>query len=439
MNALREIGLGLLGLGNVGSGVVRLLRENADTIEARLGARVVVRRIAVRDAGKQRQVDVLPGQLTTDWRSVVDDQSVDVVVETMGGEDPARDIVLRAIDRGCQVVTANKLLLALHGEELFSAARERCVGIHFEAAVCGGVPVIRALREGLASDRIEALWGVVNGTSNYILTRMAEERQSFASALAEAQAAGYAEADPRLDIDGIDAAHKLAILATLSFGGRIGPDEIHTEGISALQPTDFVYADRFGYAVKPIVMARAHRDGVEARAHPALVEKGHLLASVGGTNNAICVNSRALGESLYIGRGAGMMPTAVAVVSDVIEVSRSIIEQAAGASTTASRGQWPFLAKRPVREIGLLHSAYYLRFRVLDQPGVLGQLATILGGQRVSIAQLIQEGERERGGVAATVVALTHTALEKDVRSALDRIDDLPAVVEKTLMLRIVG
>jgi homoserine dehydrogenase len=432
---MREIGVGLLGLGNVGAGVVKLLQENTAAIEARLGARVVLRKMAVREADKKRLVDVDPKLITTDAASIIDDPATEIVVELIGGEDPARELVTRALDARKHVVTANKLLLAKHGDEIFSLAEKRGVDVYYEAAVCGGIPIIRTLREGLSSDRILELYGIVNGTSNFILTTMTEDGKAFDDVLRAAQEAGYAEADPALDVDGGDASHKLAILAMLCFGTRVNLDDLHVEGIRDLAPVDFAYAQRFGYVIKPLVIAKDHPDGLEARVHPTMVPERWLLASVSGVNNAVYLSSYALGQSMYYGRGAGMMPTAMAVVSDVIELARNILGRVAGRLPLRSFRR---MTDRPIRDIGLLRSRYYLRFTVVDRPGVLAQLAGVLGEHEISIEQVVQEAAKPHSGQAGvTVVMLSHVALEKDVRDALGKIDKLGSVVDKTRVLRI--
>ncbi len=430
---MREIGVGLLGLGNVGSGVVKLLKENSEAIEARLGARVVVRKIAVQKTEKRRLVEVDRKMITTDAASVIDDPAVQIVVELIGGEDPARQYLTRALESRKHVVTANKLLLAKHGDELFGLAEKSGADIYYEAAVCGGLPIIRALREGLASDRIDGLWAIVNGTSNFIISTMTEEGTPFEEVLAAAQEAGYAEADPGLDVDGGDASHKLAILMMLCFGTRIRLEDIYVEGIRDLTPRDFAYAERFGYVIKPLVIARNHPDGLEARVHPTMVPRKWLLASVGGVNNAVYLSSYALGHSMYYGRGAGMMPTAMAVVSDVIETARNVL---GGASGRLPLRSFHSMADLPIRDMGMLRSRYYFRFSVLDRPGVLAQLAGVLGEHDISIEQVVQEGAREPGK-PVTVVMLSHIAVEKNVRSALAIIDGLPVVAEKTRLLRL--
>jgi homoserine dehydrogenase len=430
---MREIGVGLLGLGNVGAGVVKLLDDNASAIEARLGARVAVRAIAVRAPEKDRAVPVDRKLLTTDIDAVIDRDDVEIVCELIGGEVEAREAALRAFRRKKHLVTANKALLAVHGEEVFSAAEASGVDLYYEAAVCGGVPVIRALREGLASDRVQRIVGIVNGTSNYILSEMAGKGRSFAEVLREAQKLGYAEADPTLDVGGGDAAHKLAILTMLCFGTTVDVSGIFTEGISRLDPIDFEYAARFGYVIKPLVIAAEHEGGIEARVHPAMVPKSWLLAAVPGAKNALYVDSYALGSSLYYGAGAGMMPTAMAVVSDLIEVCRNIQAGATGAKPLRSYRR---LAHKPLRDMAELRSRYYLRFDVLDRPGVLGQILTVLGEHEVSIAQVVQDGPRDPDR-PVKVVALTHGAREGNVRHALQQIGKLSVVVERAALIRI--
>ncbi|HET9622622.1 MAG TPA: homoserine dehydrogenase [Kofleriaceae bacterium] len=435
----RTIGVALLGLGNVGGGVVKLLADNAAAIAGRLGATFEVRAIAVRELDKaNRVVDVDRRLLTRDIDATVARPDVDIVCELIGGTTLARQATLAAIAAGKHVVTANKALLAEHGGEIFAAAERAGVDVYYEAAVCGGVPIIRVLREGLASDRVEALHGIVNGTSNYILSTMTATRRAFADILRDAQALGYAEADPALDVGGGDAAHKLAILVNLCFGTMVDVAAIPTDGIDFVEPIDLDYAERWGYVIKPLVIARAHGDAaagpIEARVHPALVPASWLLADVGGAKNALYVQSYALGPSLYYGAGAGMLPTAMSVVSDMIEIGRNMFARVAGAP--GPHRPRP-VADRPLVAIDAIRTRYYLRFGVVDQPGVLGQLMTILGAHRVSIARLAQEGRGDAARVA--VVVLTHEALERDVRAALTEIDALDVVCEPTRLIRIAG
>ncbi len=432
MSNPREIGIALLGLGNVGSGVIKLLEDNAAAISARLGARLVVRAIAVRELDKkQRLVPVDQALLTTDIHAAIARDDVQIVCELMGGTTLARTAVLAAIDAGRHVVTANKALLAAYGSEVFAAAAARGVDVYYEAAVCGGVPIIRALREGLASDRIENLLGIINGTSNYILSTMAETGRPFADVLAEAQALGYAEADPTLDIGGGDAADKLAILVGLCFATTMDGSRIHREGITEIDPIDFEYAERFGYVIKPLAVARDHGTAIEARVHPALVPSNWLLADVSGAKNALYVNSYALGPSMYYGAGAGMLPTAMAVVSDAIEISRNISARSVGAPPLRSP---QVVEPRPILPISEVRSRYYLRMHVQDLPGVLGQVTTVLGEHGISIAQVVQ-----RPGADTQIVVLTHEAREGNMRDALAVIDQRSVVTGRSRFLRIAG
>jgi len=431
----RTIGVALLGLGNVGGGVVKLLEDNAQAIEARLGARLEVRAIAVRDPDKaNRVVDVDRSLLTTDMMAAIHRPDVEIVCELIGGTTLAKDAVLAAIAAKRHVVTANKALLSEHWAEVFAAADAAGVDVYYEAAVCGGVPIIRVLREGLASDRVESIHGIVNGTSNYILSTMTETRRPFADILKEAQELGYAEADPTLDIGGGDAAHKLAILVNLAFGTTVDVEAIPKDGIDVVDPIDLSYAEKFGYVIKPLVIAREHGRAIEARVHPALVPANWLLADVSGAKNAVYIQSYALGPSMYYGAGAGMLPTAMSVVSDMIEIARNMFALKGARSNRAAE-------PRPMVPTDDLESSYYLRFGVHDQPGVLGQLMTILGSHAVSIAQVVQDGApgRRDSDAPVWVVVLTHRAREGDIRAALAEIDKLPIVRERARVIRIAG
>jgi len=423
----RTIGVALLGLGNVGGGVVKLLADNAAAIEARLGARLEVRAVAVRDPGKSQRVVEVDHALFCSLDEAIARTDIDIVCELIGGVTEARRVVLAAIAAGKQVVTANKALLAEHGSEIFAAAEAAGVDVYYEAAVCGGVPIIRVLREGLASDRVEQLWGIVNGTSNFILSTMTATRRPFADILKEAQQLGYAEADPTLDVGGGDAAHKLAILVGLCFGTTVDVAAIPTDGIDRIAPIDLTYAEQFGYVIKPLVIAREHGEAVEARVHPALVPASWLLADVSGAKNAVYVQSYALGPSMYYGAGAGMLPTAMSVVSDLIEIGRNMFAQARARTARVVRS-------RPLLPLSDVRTKYYLRFGVVDQPGVLGQLMTVLGAHHVSIERVVQEL-----GDPVQVVVTTHEAREGDMRAALDVIDKLAAVREPARVIRIAG
>jgi len=428
----RVIGVGMIGCGVVGTGILRLLRDNADTIAQRLGAPIEVRAIAVRDPSKARDEVVPKERVTTDAPSVVGADDVDVVVEVMGGLEPAGALVREALERGKNVVTANKALLAEEGDALLETAEARKVDLYFEAAVAGGIPIIRVLREGLASDRIVALRGIVNGTSNYILSRMHGARLDFDEALKEAQEKGYAEADPTLDVSGGDACHKLAILATLAYGARVHPRQISTEGIDVVSATDMRFAERFGYVIKPLAVARPTPDGLDLRVHPALVPHDSVLASIGGALNAVYLEGAMLGPCLMSGPGAGALPTAMSVVSDIVDVGRNMLTDShARVPTRAFRGEE--LRDVPVQPGADHRGRFYLRFSVVDEPGVLGRIAGVLGGFDVSIEQMVQTGTSS----PVTLVMLTHHAREGDVRGALDEIDRLRHTSEPSCALRI--
>ena len=432
---MRNIRIGMIGCGVVGQGILRLLKENAPSLEGRMGGAIEVRRIAARDPSKERGPYVPMKLLTNDPLAVASDPDVDIVVEVMGGVDPADEYLRRALSAGKSVVTANKALLAARGHELIELAEAKGVDLYFEAAVAGGVPVIRVLREAFASDRITAVRGIINGTSNYILSRMTEAGIDFAPALKEAQEKGYAEADPTLDVSGGDAAHKLNILATLAYGVKLELAQVATSGIDQVNAIDISFASRFGYVIKPLAVARALPDGtLDLRVHPALVSKKSVLASVNGALNAVYIEGAAVGPCLLSGQGAGALPTAVSVVSDIVDVGRNL--------RSSSGGRVPQRAFRSERltvprvQLPADHRCrFYIRFAVQDRFGVLGKLATSLGTHSVSIEQMVQEGHASATPVA--VVVLTHPAREGDVQSALAEIDSLDIVAEPTRVLRI--
>ncbi len=430
---MREIGVGLLGLGNVGAGVVRLLADNEKAIEARLGAKLVIKAAAVRDVDRERRVDVDPAILTTDVDGISARDDIEIVCELIGGVTKARDLVLGAIAKRKQIVTANKALLAVHGDEIYAAAERAGVDIYYEAAVCGGIPIIRTLREGLASDRIESIAGIVNGTSNFIVTAMAKGGREFSEVLAEAQEQGYAEADPTLDIGGGDAAHKLAILAMLSFDCRVDLDKIYVEGIESLEAIDYQMAKDFGFVIKPLALGRRYPEGIDLRVHPTMIPASWLLADVPDTKNALYVNSYALGASMYYGAGAGMMPTAMSVVSDLIEVARNICAGVTGSKPMRSQQS---LESREILPIEKVETRYYLRFSVEDRPGVLGQLTTVLGAHGISISELLQRGERGPNA-QVSVIAFTHKTQEGRLRAALSAIDSTALTSAPTMTIRL--
>lgn len=429
-----RIRVGLIGFGTIGTGVVRLLQEQRSQLRARLGVPVDLVRIADIDCKRDRGVAVAPGVLIADGAAIVDDPEVDIVIELMGGYGRARDFVLRAIGNGKSVVTANKALLAVHGAEIFAAAESAGVDIGFEASVGGGIPIIRTLRQALVADRNRAIYGIVNGTANYILSRMTDDGGEFDAVLRAAQDTGLAEADPSFDVDGIDSAHKLALLIQLAFGGAVRFAELPVEGIRNVSQLDIQMAREFGYAIKLLAIAKLDGRRIEARVHPTMVPAHHLLADVGGAFNAIAVEGEALGSSLYFGLGAGMMPTATAVVADVVDAARSLLSAARGRPAPLG---YPIAQQRSLtlKPMADLVTEYYLRFLVTDRPNVLAKIAGVLGKHRISIASLIQRDGSGGGGVP--IVMRTHRARERDLRAALGEIDRLPVVRAATAFLRI--
>jgi homoserine dehydrogenase len=431
---MAEVRVGLIGWGTIGTGVVKLLQRNRAHIRERLGANLTLGGIADIDLTTDRGIQVDRKLLTNDASKLINDPSIDIVVELIGGYGAAKRFVLEAIAHGKSVVTANKALLAVHGEEVFAAAEKARVDVGFEASVGGGIPIIRTLKEALAGDRNREVYGIVNGTCNYILSSMTQKGGEFDDVLRQAQADGLAEADPSFDIDGIDSAHKLTLLIQLAFGGRVPFSSIPIEGIRAVTATDIAFANEFGYVIKLLAIAKSDGKAIEARVHPTMVPRSHVLADVSGPFNAIAVMGEALGQSVYIGRGAGMMPTATAVVADLIEVARNRLAQTHG--RVAPLGA-PFARMRRLRlkPLDELVTQYYLRFMALDRPGVLAQITGALGRHGISIASVIQREREEKGAVP--VVIHTHEALEKSLRRALRAIDKLSAVKGKPAVIRI--
>jgi homoserine dehydrogenase len=431
---LKPVGIALLGCGTVGEGVVRLMRDNAAMLARKLGRPLHLVGVADRSLKPNPAIGLDSALITRDAAALVGREDVDLVVELFGGIEPARSLILAALRAGKDVVTANKALLAEHGAEIFAAVAKSGFALGFEASVGGGIPIIRTLREALAGDRQRAVYGIVNGTCNSILSTMTETGTEFADALAEAQRIGLAEADPTLDIDGHDAAHKLCILATLAFGVSVKPRQVYTEGIGDVTLADITYARELGYAIKLLAIAKDDAGHVEARVHPTMIPARHLLAGVGGAFNAIYVNSEALGASMYYGRGAGMMPTATAVMADILEIARHRL--------TASRGAAPPLGYPPalvkparIKPMDDVLCEYYLRFMARDQPGVLGRIASVLGRHQISIASVIQQGR----GVATTVPVImrTHQARERNLRRALATISGRKLVQGRPAFIRI--
>ena len=425
---MRNIHIGLLGLGNVGSGTLRILSENSESIGRRLNGTVSVKTVLVRDLGKARDTETNGTRLTTNADEILDDPDIRVVVELIGGIEPARSYVLRALANGKHVVTANKALIAEHGAEIFAEASQRGLTVYFEGSVAGGIPVLRALREGLASDRIDAVTGILNGTSNFVLDTMTNAGSSYADALALAQKAGYAEADPTLDVSGKDAAHKLAILTLLSFGVRIDPSAIHTVGIESVRAFDIQAAHERNQVVKSLAHTRLGANGqLYAHVTPTLVPKHHIFAGVHGAYNAVLVDSRGLGRSMYYGPGAGMMPTGTAVVSDIIEVCRDVLGFVRRSTPPEAFHRVEQATVAPLDDIVRQH---YLCFHVPNMPGILGRVAGCLGHHGVSIDSMDQDtpGNRE----LLEMVIVTERVAESNVRAALAEIDDFDVTLGPT-------
>ncbi len=429
---MKDIGVGLIGFGTVGAGVVETLQMNGDLVAKRTGARLILRKIADLDLASDRGVKVDSSLLTNDAHAVVSDPDIDIVVELIGGTDVACDLILSALEAKKPVVTANKALLAERGDEIFAAAKKNNTDVCFEAAVCGGMPIVRALSRGLVANKIESIRGILNGTCNYILTQMSAEDVAFDDALASAQEAGYAEADPGLDIDGHDSAHKATILASLAYGLGVPVSAVHVRGIRGLAREEIRYAKDLGYVVKLLAVIKRHEDGgkIEAHVSPTLVPSGHMLASVGGVFNAVQVRGDVSGETLYYGIGAGRRATASAVVSDLTEVARKLAfgSQDSLMPVMAQEGGGEFL------DAGKIEARCYLRLSLLDSPGVLGKICDVLGGNGVSLASVLQ---KEIGGEYVPVVIVTHAAPEKNFESAIHEIDSMDIVGGPTVRLRI--
>jgi homoserine dehydrogenase len=432
---MREIKVGLIGFGTVGSGVVRILQKNSRLIEKRMGAKLAVKRIADIDLKTDRGVKVKPGVLTRRAEDVIKDPEIDIIMELMGGVEPAKTFILEAIRNKKHIVTANKALLALHGDEIFREAHRFGVDVNFEASVGGGIPLIRSIKEGLVANRIHSIFGILNGTSNYILSKMTDEGGDFREVLKEAQEKGYAEADPTYDIEGIDAAHKLAILIRLAFGTPLIFKEIFIGGISEITPLDIQFSREFGYRIKLLAIAKMEKGKIEARVHPTMIPEGHLLSTVEGVFNAIYIKGDAVGPALFYGQGAGQMPTGSAVVSDLVELGRNLLVQAKGRRVPSLSYQEFAIEKNPLKKIEEVVMPYYMRFSALDRPGVLSKISGILGKNNISIVSVIQKGRRIKGSVP--VVMMTHEAQEKNVRQALKEIDRLGVILGKTMFIRV--
>jgi homoserine dehydrogenase len=432
---MRPINVGLLGIGTVGGGTWEVLNRNAGEIRRRAGRAIRIARVADKDLKKARKLVGGKAILHANAWEVVRAPDIDIIVELIGGTGIARDLMLEAIAQGKHVVTANKALLAKHGNRIFAAAQKKGVMVAFEASVGGGIPIIKALREGLAANRIEWIAGIINGTSNFILSEMRDKGLPFATVLAQAQRLGYAEADPTFDIEGIDAAHKLTILSALAFGIPMQFAKAYTEGISKLTQADIGYAEELGYRIKLLGITRRAKKGIELRVHPTLVPARRLIANVEGVMNAILVKGDAVGATMYYGAGAGSQPTASAVVADLVDVTR-LITADPGHRVPHLAFQPDQLSDVPILPIGEVETSYYLRMRVVDKPGVLARITRILADSRISIDAMVQK-EPGEGEKRVDIVMLTHRALEKNVDAAMARIERLPSVVGKVTRIRL--
>jgi len=432
---LKPVKIGILGLGTVGGGTVNVLARNATEITRRAGRAIHVAAAAARDPSKSRACDTSAFKVTDSPFAVVDDPEIEVVVELIGGTTLARELVTRAIENHKHVVTANKALIAVHGNEIFRAAQEHGVMVAFEAAVAGGIPIIKAIREGLAGNVIDWVAGIINGTGNFILTGMRDEDADFGAMLAEAQRLGYAEADPTFDVEGIDAAHKLTILAAIAFGIPLQFDRAYTEGIAGITRDDVQFAEEFGYRIKHLGIARRTPDGIELRVHPTLIPERQLLANVNGVMNAVLVQGDAVGPTLYYGAGAGAEPTASAVVADLVDVVRAL--------TTDPENRVPHLAFQanalsdlPILPMDQVETAYYLRLHAVDRPGVLAEITRILGDLSISIEAILQK-EPRTGEPIVPIIIITHRVMEASMNRAIERIEALDAIQDKVARIRL--
>ena len=432
---MRPINVGLLGLGTVGAGTIEVLRRNREEISRRAGREIRITHAAARDINKHRSVSLEGITLVNDAWEIVGHPDIDIVCELIGGDTTTKALVLKAIENGKHVVTANKAMLAQHGNEIFAAAQRKKVMVAFEAAVAGGVPIIKALREGLTANRIEWIAGIINGTSNFILSEMRARGASFETVLKEAQAKGYAEADPTFDIEGIDAAHKLTILSAIAFGVPVQFDKAYTEGISTLTDKDIKYAEQLGYRIKLLGITKHVAAGIELRVHPALIPEKRLIANVEGVMNAILVKGDAVGATLYYGRGAGAEATASAVVADLVDVTRML--------TADPEQRVPHLAFQPdqlhdtpILSMGQVETAYYLRLSAYDRPGVMADVTRILADNAISIDAMLQK-EAEEGQDVVDVIILTHLCLEANANKAIAKIEALDSMASKIVRIRL--
>ena len=432
---MKPLRIGLLGIGTVGGGTFDVLTRNADEISRRAGRPITITHVADKNTALAHQVVAGSAAVTDDGFAIVRNPDIDVVIELIGGYSFAKQLMLDAINNGKHVVTANKALLALHGNEIFAAARAKGVIVAFEAAVAGGIPIIKALREGLVANRIEWIAGIINGTTNFILSEMRSKGASFADVLAVAQAKGYAEADPTFDIEGIDAGHKISILAAIAFGIPLSFDQAYVEGITKIEAIDIRYAEEMGYRIKLLGIARRRETGIELRVHPTLIPAKRLIANVEGVMNAVLVKGDAVGATLYYGAGAGASPTASAVIADLVDVAR-LIDTDASHRVPYLAFQHDKIGTEPVLSIDDVETSYYLRLRVDDKPGVLADITRVLADNHISIDAMLQK-EPEEGEAQADIILLTHETIEKNVKRAIAAIEAQPTTGAKVVLLRL--
>ncbi|MES9824323.1 MAG: homoserine dehydrogenase [Candidatus Thiodiazotropha endolucinida] len=432
---MNPVKVGLLGLGTVGGGTLNVLTRNADEIARRAGRGIQITHAAAKQYDPSQLIGLESVEVTDDAFSVVENPELEIIIELIGGYTPARELVLKAIENGKHVVTANKALIAMHGNEIFEAAQQMGVMVAFEAAVAGGIPIIKAVREGLAANHIEWIAGIINGTGNFILSEMRDKGREFADVLKEAQALGYAEADPTFDVEGIDAAHKLTILGSIAFGIPLQFEKTYTEGITKIEPQDVEYADQFGYRIKHLGITRKTETGIEMRVHPTMIPRRRLIANVDGVMNAVLVKGDAVGPTLYYGAGAGSEPTASAVVADVVDVVRML--------TTDPENRVPHLAFQPGKLVDLailpieeVETTFYLRMQVVDRPGVVAKIASILADSHISI-EAIQQKEPNEGDNTVPLVMLTQKVIEKQLNKAITEIEQLETVFGQVMRIRV--
>ncbi|MBT5550401.1 MAG: homoserine dehydrogenase [Nitrospina sp.] len=432
---MKTIKVGMIGFGTIGAGVAKILSENSEIIKKRLGAGVELVKVADLDITTDRGVKLAPDVLTTSAEEVINHPEINVLIELIGGYEPARKFLLQAIEQGKHVVTANKALLAKHGDELFSAVAEKGVSIGFEASIGGAIPIVRSIREAFVANNIQFIEGIVNGTANYILSKMSDENCDFQTALKEAQEKGFAEADPTFDIEGIDSAHKIAVLTRLAFGTPVSFDDITVSGISDITSEDIECAREFGYRIKLLAISKYDGQAIDIRVHPAMIPVKHPMANVNGVLNAIRVCDDMMDENILIGHGAGALPTGSAVVGDVVEIARNILS-GLGERIPAGSFQNKEVKAIPLKNMSEIESEYFLRFSVLDKPGVLSKISGILGTHSISIESMIQRG-RAGGGEGVPLVMMCHKSSEKNIQSALKEIEQLDVVCGKSNLIRV--